>query len=162
MLAFDSISQTSMTKAMQIQTVYGLFHGDADDGIMGEAEKFIKGIGPYATMVLWEADTTNDGTIRHVILELLHRQRGKVLVRGDNITTTLIIVVVVVVTHRAITIIVDKFYYNTLGSLPLERGHTTPKLGVWNNMSKCSTNRPRKKVRLRSQTTQQAFSSSSE
>ena len=89
-LAFDSISQTSMTKAVQIQTVYGLFHGDADNGIMGEAEKFIKGIGPYATMVLWEADTTNDGTIRHVIPELLHQQQGKVLVRGDNITTTLI------------------------------------------------------------------------
>jgi hypothetical protein len=89
-LAFNSISQTNMTKAVQIQTVYGLFHRNADDGVMGETEKFIKGIGPYAKMVLWEADNTNDSTIRHVIPELLYRQRGKVLVRGDNITTTLI------------------------------------------------------------------------
>ncbi len=42
-VAFDSISQTSMTKAVQIQTVYGLFHGDADDGVKRTVDFFGNG-----------------------------------------------------------------------------------------------------------------------
>ncbi len=70
---------------------------------MGHAEQFMKGVSKYATMKigeqdgigvpLWVNDTTVEelgGATFRLIPETLHRNFGKLLVSGDNITKELL------------------------------------------------------------------------
>jgi hypothetical protein len=83
-----------MKKDQQIATVFRIYHGDKQAHIMGHAEKFMKGVSEYVDIMvnegtgvtLWDDTTDKDGVAREVILEMLHRQFGKILVAGDNIT----------------------------------------------------------------------------
>ena len=96
-ICLDLMKTKTLTVAKQQSTAYELFHGDMDQNIMGEAEKFISGRGVYAKMTttegggvaLWIEEQTRAGP-RAVISEAIHRQIGKSLVRGDNITHNLI------------------------------------------------------------------------
>jgi hypothetical protein len=96
-ICLDAIKQKSLTVSKQQTTVYGLFHGDKLEGTMGKAEKFMNRVGMYGKMKttkfggteLWVNEITREGS-RLVIPEELHRQIGKVLVNGDNITLNLI------------------------------------------------------------------------
>jgi hypothetical protein len=82
---FNSISKKDMDSKKQISECYKTYHGA--QGIMGQAEQFMKQMSVYAN--IWEVEHTKNG-IRHVIPERLHQQYGKVLVAGDNITESLI------------------------------------------------------------------------
>ena len=96
-VCLDLMKGKDLTVAKQQSTAYELFHGDEVNGIMGEAGKFINGIGVYAKMKttegggvdLWIEEHTRAGP-RTVISEAIHQQNGKSLVRGDNITQNLI------------------------------------------------------------------------
>lgn len=82
---FNLISKKDMDVKKQIAECYKTYHGA--QGVMGQAEQFMKQMSVYANV--WEVEHTKNGS-RNVIPERLHQQYGKVLVAGDNITESLI------------------------------------------------------------------------
>jgi hypothetical protein len=79
------IQQKDMSTRKQVETCFDLYHGKIE--IQGQAEKLMKGMGPYAT--IWASEQTKSGP-RRVVQEQLHQQIGKVVVASDNITDRLI------------------------------------------------------------------------
>lgn len=49
-MCLDLIKVKTLTVINQQSAVFNLFHGDEDNGIMGEAGKFINGVGVYTKM----------------------------------------------------------------------------------------------------------------
>ena len=75
-------SSDDMIVKKQIEKAFNIYHGTAD-GLVSQITKFVEGKDCYKN--LWETVDTQNGAVR-AIPEWLHRQEGKVLVAGKNIT----------------------------------------------------------------------------
>ena len=74
-------SANDMKNADQEKQLFKYYHGQGD--VVSQTSKLMSGMSPYTE--LWETVVTDSGT-QVIIPEKLHRQMGKTLVRGKNIT----------------------------------------------------------------------------